>query len=97
MSPISVVGALQTLLANMPTDQRQPLADAVACIVDQSNRLDMLEWFGRQTAMLMSGPDDMPGWRGAMVIDGVDVWVDQAESPLAAIAKLRAMYERGGK
>jgi hypothetical protein len=44
MNPISVVGALQTAMANMPKDQRQPLADAVACIVELAQRVEGLEW-----------------------------------------------------
>jgi hypothetical protein len=40
MNPISVVGALQTLMANMPPDQREPLADAVMCIVELAQRVE---------------------------------------------------------
>jgi hypothetical protein len=43
MNPISVVGALQTLLANMPSDQREPLADAVLLIVQLVERNAELE------------------------------------------------------
>jgi hypothetical protein len=44
MNPRSVVGALQTAMANLPPDQREPLADAISCIVELAQRVEGLEW-----------------------------------------------------
>jgi hypothetical protein len=43
MNPISVVGALQTIMANMPPDQRQLMVDAVMCIVELTQTIELLD------------------------------------------------------